>query len=484
MLSSEPFGKCDHESYIDVSVLFSTVTSGVSAIGVALKNLDGGYEKISRGFEVLFDRRSGPVTGKTDEELFATDVVERLKRSDQKIRDGHTIVREDVCLPLTHGLVRTQWIKFPVIRSDEGLVAIGIVVLESNVQGEIEKMRHALAELNAANHQLKQELVEFERQASTDKLTGAWSRRRFEDAVISERERFSRYGHPLCLLIIDVDFFKNVNDQYGHVTGDDVLVILAQVIQSTLRVTDSLTRWGGDEFVVLSPETSLPAMVFLAERLREKVSGTIFSHAKTTTISIGAAECLRDETWEAWFHRADQALYRAKASGRNQVQCSCEASSGARTGISTPKGFTDLVWHPGYECGHRFLDNQHRALFLSVNALLQAIFDSHPSEEIEALAERLISEAAQHFNDEESILADVGFSGLNEHASEHARLIECASQLASQLHTGLAHVGELFLFLAHDVVAKHMLIDDSVFFPLIQSKQSAVVVNNRYDRIG
>ena len=469
MLGRQNFGNFDQESYVPASVVFSVLTSVASAFGVAQKNLDGGYEKVNWGFEALFGRQSGAITGRTDKDLFATDIVKRLKRSDQQIRDGHSIVREEICIPLAHGLTRTQWIKLPIVRADGSLLAIGIFVMEANAQGEIEGMRHALVQLSAANHQLQQELVEFERQASTDKLTGAWNRRRFEDAVISERERFIRYGHPLSLIIIDVDFFKNVNDQYGHATGDKVLAIVAQAIQSTLRVTDSLTRWGGDEFVVLSPETNLPAMVFLAERLREKICSAVFPDVKSTTISIGVAQCLRDETWETWFHRADQALYRAKACGRNQVQCSCEVPSDASTGISTPKGFTDLVWHPAYECGHRFLDNQHRALFLSVNALLLAIFDGHPSEEIEALAERLINEAAQHFNDEESILADAGFSGLSEHALEHARLIECSRQIANQLHAGSAHVGELFLFLAHDVVTKHMLTDDRVFFPLIES---------------
>ena len=183
-----------------------------------------------------------------------------------------------------------------------------------------DEIGQVLSELAAMQGKLKIMIGELDRLASTDKLTGAWNRRRFEETIETEMDRLRRYGNRLSLMILDVDHFKNINDQYGHAVGDQVLVDLSDTIRSSLRSSDSLTRWGGEEFVILCPNTTLSIVSKLAERLRKKIATVNFQQVGSITVSFGAAECGPSETWEQWLHRADEALYLAKSSGRDQVQ--------------------------------------------------------------------------------------------------------------------------------------------------------------------
>jgi diguanylate cyclase (GGDEF)-like protein len=133
-------------------------------------------------------------------------------------------------------------------------------------------------------------------------------------------DRHRRYGQPLSLLVIDVDAFKAVNDQYGHAIGDEVLIKLAAQLQLWLRVSDAIARWGGEEFLVLCPNTALDTATLLAQRLREGVATTELQWVGHVTISVGVATLGAQESWPDWFKRADAALYQAKRQGRNQVQ--------------------------------------------------------------------------------------------------------------------------------------------------------------------
>ncbi|MBI5922880.1 MAG: diguanylate cyclase [Betaproteobacteria bacterium] len=315
------------------------------------------------------------------------------------------------------------------------------------------------------------QLLELDRIASTDKLTGAWNRRRLEEAVIGEMDRLRRYNHPLSLLIIDIDYFKKINDSCGHSVGDQVLAAMSAVVRSTLRVTDSLTRWGGEEFVVLCPNTTLSTEATLAERLREKISKTDFPVVGNISVSIGVAECLVQETWEQWFQRADAALYRAKASGRNQVQVAPETSHPVAAGESLSTHFVQLVWHHAYECGNKVIDDQHRALFGHANSLLAAVLSGRPAEEVAALIDALIHSVGQHFQAEEAIIAAAGFPGAVDHARIHHKLVETAGNLVADFHSKTLDIGDLFQFLANDLVAQHVLGADRSFFPYLQTRQ-------------
>ena len=124
----------------------------------------------------------------------------------------------------------------------------------------------------------------------------------------------------MSLMILDVDHFKKINDLYGHSIGDQVLIDLSNQIRSSLRGSDSLTRWGGEEFVILCPNTTTETVSKLAERLRKEIASVKFREVGNITLSFGVAECGTEETWEQWLHRADEALYLAKSGGRDQVK--------------------------------------------------------------------------------------------------------------------------------------------------------------------
>ena len=170
--------------------------------------------------------------------------------------------------------------------------------------------------------ELKQYLDSCQEAAFTDHLTGLANRRRFERQLEREVARTERYGRPFCLLIVDIDNFKEVNDTYGHDAGDDVLRCVANVIQSGTRGIDTGARIGGDEFAVILPETSLERGVEVAERLRAAVSAAEREVPCRVTASLGIAElpsCA--QTQDGLRAAADAALYDAKRGGRDRSAC-------------------------------------------------------------------------------------------------------------------------------------------------------------------
>ncbi|SFD15899.1 PAS domain S-box-containing protein/diguanylate cyclase (GGDEF) domain-containing protein [Thiohalospira halophila DSM 15071] len=160
---------------------------------------------------------------------------------------------------------------------------------------------------------------ELAHRATHDPLTGAFNRIPFEERIDAEMERVARYATALGFLVIDIDHFKAINDTHGHDVGDRVLVEVARRLRDIIRGSDLLARWGGEEFVVLLPETDLFGALELGERLREAIADRSFEEAGTITVSIGVAQAVPGESVRRLFSRADAALYRAKAEGRNRV---------------------------------------------------------------------------------------------------------------------------------------------------------------------
>lgn len=167
----------------------------------------------------------------------------------------------------------------------------------------------------------KEKLIQnkIEQIASYDNLTKIYNRHKFEELFMIESERSIRSSQPLSLIMIDVDHFKIVNDTYGHDVGDGVLIHLAEVIQVNIRKTDIFARWGGEEFLVLSPGTDIKNVYLLAEKLRSAIEGSLFPIVKCITISLGISTFSEDDTFAEFFKRADMGLYQAKAGGRNRI---------------------------------------------------------------------------------------------------------------------------------------------------------------------
>jgi diguanylate cyclase (GGDEF)-like protein len=175
-------------------------------------------------------------------------------------------------------------------------------------------------EVNRYTEVMEMLVQELGRLAVTDGLTGIFNRMKMDEILKAEVLRSRRYGRPLSAILIDVDFFKAVNDTLGHQAGDTVLKHIAAQLQGAIRECDFIGRWGGEEFLVVNPETPTEGAVALAEKLRSFIADHPLSPAGRTTVSMGVATLLPDERLEDMLRRADEALYRAKAAGRNRVE--------------------------------------------------------------------------------------------------------------------------------------------------------------------
>ncbi|OGB58393.1 MAG: hypothetical protein A2496_00560 [Burkholderiales bacterium RIFOXYC12_FULL_60_6] len=455
---------------IQTSSLIALMMPQTFGAGIAVKTMDGRYKLVNQVMQSYFNKTFEQFTSSTDADLFPAEVVAQLQQSDVQIMEGATTSSDQLDCLVDGRSIQCLWFKFPVRGPDGELQFIGAAMLDTARLGNIDKLQKSLEQLQHTNQELQKNLAELSTLASTDRLTGAWNRRRLEEALVSEMDRLKRYDHPLSMLILDIDFFKKVNDVYGHIVGDQVLVTLAKVLQSNLRASDTLTRWGGEEFVVLCPDTILGTVTMLAERLRENVAKAPFSEVGQVTISVGVAECMVDEAWEDWFKRADAALYRAKEGGRNQVQIAPQAPERDGADKNMTANLVRLSWHATYECGNSVIDEQHRGLFADANNLLGAVLSARPEAEVAEQVNTLVTDVVLHFKAEEGIIRAAGYPGADAHAAIHSALVDKAVRLVKHFHEGTLSIGELFQFLARDVVARHMLGADREFFAYLQPK--------------
>lgn len=167
----------------------------------------------------------------------------------------------------------------------------------------IKRQKHRLLELSVRDH-----------------LTNVLNRRSFAEISDMETARSKRHGGPLSLIIFDFDNFKCINDRFGHSAGDAVLIHSAELTQQNIRKTDTLFRWGGEEFIILSPETTLEDAAALADKLRLLIEAFVFPGGVKVTASFGVAQFAPGESIEDTVQRADKALYQAKGAGRNCVE--------------------------------------------------------------------------------------------------------------------------------------------------------------------
>lgn len=159
----------------------------------------------------------------------------------------------------------------------------------------------------------------LEELATRDYLTGLYNRMKIDKIIEYEITQSNRYKTPLCIIIVDIDYFKHVNDSHGHLTGDKVLKEVSQILQSMCRSSDSIGRWGGEEFLIILPKTAINGALEEAERLRDVIDHHTFSIVGHKTASFGISQLIEFDTHSALIERADNALYQAKTTGRNKV---------------------------------------------------------------------------------------------------------------------------------------------------------------------
>ena len=225
----------------------------------------------------------------------------------QTIQSGKACRIEEEVLTCRDGaLLPVAMVSTPII---ENGAVIGSVAAFHDIT-ERQRFQESLRRAN--------ELLEYK--ATTDALTGIYNRLKFNEMTEAEIQRTIRHGTPLSLIMMDIDFFKKINDTYGHLSGDSVLREVTMLVNRTIRQYDVFARWGGEEFMILSPNNDIENARQLAERLRAEIGRLDLSSAHRVTCSFGVAEFREGDDIDSLTKRTDDALYKAKANGRNRVE--------------------------------------------------------------------------------------------------------------------------------------------------------------------
>jgi len=282
---------------------------------------------------------------KSEIEEFLKQLTGRLHELDEDIRETARI-RE---LTHRHGQEMTEGMKTEMNSMEQGISSINnldelktaiqsrVILLRNHVdnfisnEGEknqeaisvIEQLKKQVKEMEKESEELKQQIEKEKQQTLRDVLTEIPNRLAYEERLNLELANFRRNKNPFTLVVWDIDFFKKVNDVYGHAAGDQVLKLVASLLNKNMRETDFIARYGGEEFVSLLPATDRKAAQFVTDKLRELIATSNFhfrDEPVKVTVSAGFAEVKENEEGETLFIRADKALYKAKESGRNNCQ--------------------------------------------------------------------------------------------------------------------------------------------------------------------
>ncbi|MDO8948568.1 MAG: diguanylate cyclase [Desulfocapsaceae bacterium] len=343
------------------------------------------------------------------------------------------------------------------------------------VTGIVESFQE-ITERKRAEEALEKSNLKLEALSNTDGLTGIANRRRFDELLVKEYTRHARSGSELSLILLDIDYFKLFNDCYGHINGDKCLQQIARVMSGCVsRPADLAARYGGEEFICILPETDSSSAVAIAEEIRRGIMAMAIPHKEskiadcvTASMGVVTVQCTPGGSVVDIVNQVDKQLYLAKSSGRNRVKFVATHYIG-----EIKDNLVRLTWKDSFCCGNQRIDSQHQSLFHLSNELLAAVHSARPYTEICAIITRLLDEIIQHFHDEELILETINFPGLNQHVSEHAKLLARGLKLSQEYKASKLTVGDVFQFLASEVIMLHMFETDRDYFPFITEAGTA-----------
>ena len=293
--------------------------------------------------------------------------------------------------------------------------------------------------------------------SQTDKMTGFYNRNYLDQNIDNYMEIADRTGIPISFILIDLDHFKDVNDRYGHTVGDDVLISTANRIKETIRISDKVVRWGGEEFLVLAIDTSQDDAINLAEKLRKAIYSKTYDAVGQVTASMGVVECFHSESQDMCFRRADIALYKAKNSGRNCV-ISWNPSD------QLPVALVRIEWIEKWNSGNESIDNDHKILVELSNKLIESTFLEMSVDMIKEQINPIVSHIVNHFENEEKILTVLEYPELLVHIKSHKELVDEIGIIIENYLNGKSNITELISFLVGKVVIEHMLMMDTRFY--------------------
>ncbi|MDG3086241.1 diguanylate cyclase [Vibrio hannami] len=325
-----------------------------------------------------------------------------------------------------------------------------------------------IARFERTNNELKELSI-------TDSLTNVANRRSFDQVLSQEYARHRRSKRKLSLILLDIDYFKQYNDLYGHVKGDECLKQIAKIVsECNTRPGDVVARYGGEEFACVLPETGRTGSITVSQRILKKVREASIIHEQSpneiVTVSIGVVSsyCVADKRADELVEQADKLLYRAKESGRNRVEF---LNADKVIGQSESK-LIQLVWHDNYCCGNTLIDTQHRELFNLANKLMEAGLSSEEPSPVSNLLVEFLEEMDSHFQDEERLFNEIDFPGKTKHAAEHQALLKKGYKLVEKYNRSEVTVDEVFMFISSELVISHIFSSDQEYFPFIQEERS------------
>jgi diguanylate cyclase (GGDEF)-like protein/hemerythrin-like metal-binding protein len=301
--------------------------------------------------------------------------------------------------------------------------------------------------------------------AMLDPLSKLYNRNKLEIDFEHIVELSNRQGDIASILLMDIDHFKQINDQFGHDVGDQVLVSTSQVITNLLRADDRVYRWGGDEFLILTPHTDLNGASRLAQRIIDKMGLTTFPKDMKISVSIGCAQHFQYESKADWFKRVDLTLYKAKQAGRNRYEVWANKDV-------LPSSIAKLIWNESFESGHAEIDLQHQGLVRLSNELYDQLGSADSLANMDSILDRVQIELSDHFAYESNEMLTMRFPLAEEHRKIHEKLLGDYVALREQLRKGTVNLGAFFNFVSVRIVAEHIIKEDTKFFTYFKSIQS------------
>jgi diguanylate cyclase (GGDEF)-like protein/hemerythrin-like metal-binding protein len=300
---------------------------------------------------------------------------------------------------------------------------------------------------------------ELKRLALKDSLTGLYNRHFLEQEIDKYTQIAKVYNQPLSFIMFDLDNFKIVNDVYGHDYGDEVLIKLAEVTRNSIRTSDIAYRWGGEEFLIVLPNTPVYTANEVAEGLRLAVKEAFTEKAGQVTISLGVSEYKSTDSSQSWFRRADYGLSQAKKSGKDKVVV-------WPTHQPLPLAFATVDWQESWNSGHLEIDKQHKELIQLSNELAHIALERENIEKVLNQLQTIMTHVITHFHYEESVLFEVGYDQYEIHKAEHNALIERFQKLLEDAKANKVSIKQCFDQIAGTLIIGHLLHYDKLFFSL------------------
>lgn len=309
----------------------------------------------------------------------------------------------------------------------------------------------------------KRKEEELKSKAIRDELTGLYNRHFLESVIDGLIDQSEQNNESLSFALLDLDFFKRVNDNFGHPTGDDLLRVTAKTIEQAVRKSDFVIRYGGEEFALLMPKTSKEQAVSTCERIRTAIENKHHPVVGKQTISIGVAERVNYESFRNWYQRTDTALYRAKEQGRNRVCLADELDGHIHEARS-------MVWRPEWNSGNEDINRQHRTMIELADRLIYMMMEDQDQHQILIQIDKLLQHVAVHFAKEEQTLRLIEYPEYKTHHELHQGLIAKALQAKEAYIKGTGKASAFFSYIVDDVIIGHLEKEDVKFFSYVKKE--------------